>query len=140
MTQEQELLSIGAVSDASRLRPSALRFYEDQGLIAPSRRIGGRRHYDPSILRRLAIIAHCQEVGFTISEIAGLLGGNRRRARWQKLAQAKLDELDAHIERAQAARRVLALALECGCGDPASCELVTESAARRLMQLERRTR
>lgn len=129
-----DLLSIGAVADASGVRHSALRYYEEKGLIAPAARRNGRRVYEPSVLRRLAFIAHCQTVGFTIEEIAVLLGGSRRRARWRSVAERKLSELDAHIERARRARAILAEALACGCGDPASCELVT---GRHLLQIGR---
>jgi DNA-binding transcriptional MerR regulator len=51
------MLSIGEVSTISGLRPSALRYYEEAGLIAPVARISGRRHYEVSVLNRLRVIA-----------------------------------------------------------------------------------
>ena len=139
MPESQDLLSIGQVAEATGLRPSALRYYEDAGLIEPAGRIGGRRHYEPGILRRLAIVALCQEVGFGIAEIADLLGhGEDAADRWREIAERKLTELDAHIERAQATRRVLQTALACGCGDPASCDMVSDAGHRRLLTLTRR--
>jgi DNA-binding transcriptional MerR regulator len=136
-TGRGRLLSIGEVSAAAGLRPSALRYYEEVGLIQPSARIGGRRHYRPTILRRLAIIALCQEAGFTVSEIAQFLGsGSRGRARWRGLAERKLEELSANIERANTAKRLLEQALACGCGNPATCGLVREAFASRLHQIE----
>jgi MerR family redox-sensitive transcriptional activator SoxR len=139
LATSRQLLSIGEVSAAARLRPSALRYYEEVGLIQPSARIGGRRHYRPTILRRLAIIALCQTAGFTVSEIAQFLGsGSRARAKWRKLAERKLEELNANIERANTARRLVEQALACGCADPADCGLVREAVAHRLHQIEAR--
>ena len=69
-------LSIGDVAAASGLRPSALRYYEEAGLISPPGRRGGRRIYRPDVLSRLALVALAQEVGFTVREIATLLGGH----------------------------------------------------------------
>lgn len=132
-----ELLSIGEVSTATGLRPSALRFYEEVGLISPSARIAGRRHYDRSVLRRLAIVALCQEAEFTVAEIARLLGTKRRsRERWRNFAEGKLEEVKAHIDRANATKRLLEQVLACGCGDPSSCEMVKEAAGRRLLQIQ----
>jgi MerR family transcriptional regulator, redox-sensitive transcriptional activator SoxR len=134
--EEESLLSIGEVAAASGLRPSALRYYEEEGLISPTARVGGRRHYHPSALRRLAIIALLKEVGFTVAEIGDLLGQQRTaRQRWRKLAEAKLEEIEAHIERAQTTRRLLQAVLACGCGDPASCDMVTEAGQRRLLSV-----
>ena len=132
MTREPRWLSIGEVAAETGLRPSTLRYYEDEGLIRPTARVGGRRHYDPSVVSRLAIIALCQEVGFSVAELHSVLGVRRgARTRWQKIAERKLEELDRHIERAEATRRLLRAAIDCGCGDPGSCHLVTDAAARR---------
>ena len=137
MTKQAELLSIGQVAAATGLRSSALRYYEDAGLIRSSARIGGRRHYDPSVLRRLAIIALCQESGFSISEMAEVLGERRgARSRWRKVAERKLVELDEHIARAEETRRILRAAVDCGCGEPANCDMVSAAAARRLAKAD----
>lgn len=136
MEDDRELLSIGEVAEASGLRTSALRYYEEEGLIRPAARVGGKRHYRPSTLRRLAIVALCQEVGFTVAEIAELLArGRGGHERWRRLAERKLDELDGHIDRARATRDVLRAALACGCGDPASCDMVAEAGQRRLLSV-----
>lgn len=127
------LLSIGEVAEAAGLRTSALRYYEDVGLIRPDARIGGKRHYRPTVLRRLAMIALCQEVGFTVGEIADFLAGvPKGRARWREMSERKLAELDAHIEKARRTRRLLQEALDCGCGDPASCERVASTGRGRV--------
>ena len=131
----RETMSIGEVAAATGLRPSTLRYYEEEGLITPAGRVGGRRQYDPAVLSRLAIIALCQEVGFSVAELRSVLGVRRgARARWTRIAERKLEELDRHIERAHATRRLLRAAIDCGCGDPGSCHLVTAAAARRFQE------
>jgi DNA-binding transcriptional MerR regulator len=68
-----KLLSISEVGDITGLPSSALRYYERAGLITSKTRVGGRRHYSPDVLRRLAVIALFQEVCFTIAEIGRLI-------------------------------------------------------------------
>ena len=108
------MLSIGEVAERTGLRPSALRYYEEAGLISPTGRVAGRRHYDPSVLDRLAVIGCAQEAGFSIAELRVLLGGgDASPPRWRALAQRKLHEVDALIERAQGMRRLLEESLRC---------------------------
>lgn len=127
---ERGLLSISEVGEATGLQSSALRYYEKAGLIRPQARLGGRRHYAPSVLQRLSVIALLQEVGFTIGEIADLIERKGRRDRWQVLARSKLEEIDAHLERVEAARQLLTAALECGCSGLETCDLVKERRGR----------
>lgn len=133
MDDGSNTLSISEVAAATGLRPSALRYYEIEGLVHPITRIGGRRHYTPSVLRRLAIIALLQEVGFTVAEIKELLGQDKQlEGRWRKMAEEKLIAIDAHIERARETRGLLEKAMRCGCGDMGNCEMVAEAVARRV--------
>lgn len=133
MDDDPNTLSISEVAAATGLRPSALRYYEIEGLVHPSTRIGGRRHYAPSALRRLAIIALLQEVGFTVAEIKELLTRDENlQERWRQMAEEKLTAIDAHIEKARDTRRLLEEAMRCGCGDMGSCEMVAEVVARRV--------
>ena len=122
---EQDLLSITEVGEATGLQSSALRYYEKAGLIRPEARLGGRRHYDRSVLHRLAVIALLQEAGFTIGEIAQILEHRGRGKRWRSLAEGKLQEIEIHLERINAARELLTAALNCGCSGLESCEMVT---------------
>ncbi len=127
---ERELLSITQVGEATGLHSSALRYYEKAGLVRPAERVGGRRHYARSVLQRLAVIALLQEAGFTIAEIADLIGRKGRRQRWRTLAEAKLDEIEAHLRRVEAARELLRAAVECECSELESCGLVEERRGR----------
>jgi MerR family transcriptional regulator, redox-sensitive transcriptional activator SoxR len=114
-----EQLSIGEVARRTGLRPSALRYYEDVGILPPPRRVNGRRRYDSDVLTQVAVVRMAQEAGFTIEEVRTLLTGfpegTSASARWRALAHRKLVEVDALIARAQAMRRVLEESLECGC-------------------------
>jgi DNA-binding transcriptional MerR regulator len=125
-------LSISDVAAASGLRPSALRYYEEAGLITPAGRRGGRRIYRPDVLSRLALVALAQEVGFTVPEIAALLGGHAHdKERWREMADRKLGEIDLQMERLQAMKRLLRAAAACECSGVDACEVIEAAAERR---------
>ncbi len=127
---DQGLLSITEVADATGLQSSALRYYEKAGLVTPAGRAGGRRLYEPEVLHRLALVALLQEAGFTIGEIAELVDRRDRRRTWRSLAERKLDEIDRHMERVAAARELLTAALDCGCSSLEECDLVSSRRGR----------
>lgn len=126
MSEDKLLLSISEVAAATGLRSSALRYYEKAGLVASTQRVGGRRHYPREVLQRLAVVALLQEVGFTIGEIARLVNERGRGSSWRVLAETKLGEIDAHLERVSSARSLLKSALECRCSNLEKCDLVRE--------------
>ena len=131
-------LSISDVAAASGLRPSALRYYEEAGLISPAGRRGGRRIYRPDVLSRLALVALAQEVGFTVREIAALLGGHvHDKERWREMAERKLGEIDLQMERLQAMKRLLRAAAACECRGVDACEVIEAAAERRRSARER---
>ena len=119
------LLSISEVSRRTGVQSSALRYYESAGLVRSQSRIGGRRHYDPSILRRLAVIALLQEVGFTLGEIKDLVDSSGHD-RWMELAKEKLGQIDRHLKRVQSARNLLETALRCECECFDRCDLTDQ--------------
>jgi MerR family redox-sensitive transcriptional activator SoxR len=129
---EETTLSISDVAASSGLRPSALRYYEEVGLISPAGRSGGRRIYRPDVLPRLALVALAQEVGFTIPEIAALLGGHADgKERWREMCDRKLGEIDVQIENLQAMKRLLRTAAACECSRMDACEVIDAAAERR---------
>jgi DNA-binding transcriptional MerR regulator len=131
-------LSISDVAAASGLRPSALRYYEEAGLISPAGRRGGRRIYRPDVLSRLALVALAQEVGFTVREIAALLGGHANgKERWREMTERKLGEIDLQMERLQAMKRLLRAAAACECSGVDACEVIEAAAERRRSARER---
>lgn len=106
----ERLLSIGEVSQRTQLRPSALRFYEEKGLITPTTRVGGKRRYHPAILRRLALIEMATRAGFTLAETGALLGDasdGSTPQQWDELATRKVHELEETIQRARTMQRLL---------------------------------
>jgi MerR family redox-sensitive transcriptional activator SoxR len=91
-------LSIGEVAKRSGIRASALRYYEDEGILPAAARIGGRRRYEADIIQRIDVLRFAQEAGFTLKEIKTLFQGFDPEmplsARWRTLARKKLEELD----------------------------------------------
>ena len=125
-----EELAIGEVARRAGIRASALRYYESIGLVPAPKRVNGRRRYDQSTVQMLKVIQLAQQAGFTVAEIQTLLHGfapeTPPAARWQPLAQQKMAELDALIERAQQMKRILEAGLNCGCLRLEDCAVVLE--------------
>lgn len=120
-------IDIGELGRRVRMRPSALRYYERIGLLPPAERVGGRRVYPATTVRRLALIRMTQRAGFTLAEIRELLdrGDAGASRQWQALAERKLPEIDALIGELQALRRAVADCLACGCMSFETCELLS---------------
>ena len=118
-------LGIGEVARRAGLRPSAVRYYEDVGLITPDLRRGGKRVYSAGAVERLALIAFAKSAGFTLDEIRVLLFGFAPEAsagiRWSQLAESKLAELDAMARRIETMRAALRKIARCGCADLDQC-------------------
>ncbi|MBA3617644.1 MAG: MerR family transcriptional regulator [Rubrobacteraceae bacterium] len=131
-----ESMSIGEVARSTGVRPSALRYYEGVGLLPPPKRANGRRRYDGELLRevldRLAVVRVAQQAGFTISEIRMLLDGFSEGTppseRWRVLAQDKLPEVEALVERALSMKDLLERGLRCECLRLEDCALVEDGA------------
>ena len=71
--ESRDLLTIGEVAERSGFAPSAIRFYDKEGLISASRTSGGQRRFERNMLRRLAFIRAARNVGLTLDEIAAAL-------------------------------------------------------------------
>lgn len=121
-------LSIGEVARQAGVRTSTLRYYESVGLLAPPRRVNGRRHYDPSVVKLLAVLRMARQAGFTVAEMRTLLHGFTQQTppsqRWEALARKKLREVDALIARAEQMKRILEAGLKCGCVRLEDCVIV----------------
>ena len=128
-----EDLAIGEVARRAGIRPSALRYYESIGLMPAPRRVSGRRHYGEGTVQMLRVVQLAQQAGFTVAEIQTLLHGfapdTPPAARWRPLAQQKIAELDALVERAQQMRRILEAGLECGCLRLEDCAIELERSS-----------
>lgn len=131
-------LTIGEVAARAGLRPSAIRYFEDQGLLPAADRRAGRRVYDETVLNRLAVIELAKAAGLTIREIRELLAdaGGRQPAgfRWRKLAEPKMIELDDRIAQTVQMKTVLSALATCTCSTLDDCGRAFEllrSAARK---------
>ena len=118
-------LSIGEVARRTGVRTSAIRYYEEAGLIRAPHRRGGKRRYDAAVFESIAIVQLAQDAGFTIREIRTLIEGFERAtpasARWQALARRKLDDVTARIESAERMRALLERLLRCRCETLGDC-------------------
>jgi DNA-binding transcriptional MerR regulator len=116
------VLTIGELAERTGVPATALRYYDERGLVRPVRREGGQRRYDAAAVRQVGVVLLLRDIGFTLAEIAQLLADHpRRKATWAQLAGEKLIELDRLIADAETARVALAHSLECPKGDPAAC-------------------
>lgn len=124
MTTEAALLTIGEVARRAGVPASTLRYYDEEGLVTPAGRVGGHRRYGPAALEQLATIRFCRTLGFTLDEIRSILSAPRGRvqkARWGRLVDAKIAELEAVVARAGAMAVVLRASRDCGCVDVSEC-------------------
>ena len=126
---DDTLIPIGETARRAGMAASALRFYEEQGLIASVRSEGGRRRYARSVLRRLAFIRAAQNVGLTLEEIRDAMAALPRErtptpADWARLSASWRDRLDAQIEGLTALRDGLGSCIGCGCLSLSACRLM----------------
>jgi MerR family transcriptional regulator, redox-sensitive transcriptional activator SoxR len=122
-----KMFSIGEVAKRTGIRASAIRYYEDAGILPRPARSSGRRHYDAEAIRRIDVLKFAQQTGFSLKEIKTLFNGFGSKtplnARWQVLARKKVDELDALVRRIQDMRQALEQGLKCGCIRVEDCSL-----------------
>ena len=95
-------LDIAEVARRSGVAASALRYYEEKGLIASIGRRGLRRVFAPGVIERLALIALGRAAGFSLDQIAGLFGADGEPAIDRQLLSDRAEELDRTNERARA--------------------------------------
>jgi len=119
------LLTIGEVARRAGVRVSAIRYYEEAGLLEEPERVGGKRRYDEEVLRRLALIGGAKRAGFTLGEVRTLLhgfpAGTGAAQRWQALASGKLVEVEEAIAQLRETRELLEEALRCECASLEEC-------------------
>lgn len=106
-------LDIAEVAARSGVTVSALRYYEEKGLIASSGRRGLRRQFTDDVLQRLALVAIGRDAGFTLDEIAGMFGPDGEPAIDRALLSTRADDLDRTIRRLTVLRDGLRHAAAC---------------------------
>ncbi len=129
------MLKIGEVAERSGMAPKTIRYYEDIGLIGPADRLENRyRAYDEADVHRLRFIHQARGLGFSLKDVAALLGlnGNRKRASHEvkKLALRHIADLDSKISQMMAIRKALSeLADRCHGDDRPDCPILDELAS-----------
>jgi MerR family transcriptional regulator, redox-sensitive transcriptional activator SoxR len=113
-------LTVSDVAERSGFTPSALRFYEREGLIRATRTSGNQRRYQRSVLRRLAFIRAARNVGLSLDEVAAALdtlpdSRTPTRADWTRLSRGWRARLDAQIAALEKLRDGLDSCIGCGC-------------------------
>jgi len=123
-----ELLTIGAVAARTGVAASALRFYEEQGLISSTRTSAGHRRYARPVIRRVAYIVFAQRVGLSLDEIGDELAklpADRvpRRGDWSRLSRAWSERIDERIAELERLKAGLTDCIGCGCLSLDRCRL-----------------
>ncbi|HET7652296.1 MAG TPA: redox-sensitive transcriptional activator SoxR [Acidimicrobiales bacterium] len=128
MSPNDDLLAIGEVAARSGVAPSALRFYESEGLIHALRSDGGRRLYEREVLRRVAFIRVAQRIGLSLDEVRSALAAlpDQRTPTskdWARLSRQWRPRLDEQIGMLVALRDQLTSCIGCGCLSLRACAL-----------------
>jgi MerR family redox-sensitive transcriptional activator SoxR len=123
-----DLLTIGDVARRSGVAASALRFYEERGLISSERAGSGHRRYPRPVLRRIAFIVFAQRVGLTLDEIAtelAKLPPDRAPTKrdWSRLSSGWRARIDGRIAELERLKHGLTECIGCGCLSLERCRL-----------------
>jgi MerR family redox-sensitive transcriptional activator SoxR len=121
-------LTIGQLAERSGVAPSAIRYYEELGLVTSRRTTGNQRRYENATLRRLGFIRAAQRVGLSLDEIGEALGtlpDDRvpTKADWTRLSRTWRPRLDEQIQRIERLRDQLDSCIGCGCLSLRNCAL-----------------
>lgn len=108
-----KFLDIGEVAAKTGIRPSALRYYEDVGLISPVSRHGLRRQFPPEVLLQLRLITMGKSAGFSLEEIAGMFGRNGLPDLPRAVLHQRADDIDRQIHQLTALRDTLRHVADC---------------------------
>lgn len=138
MLRSREILTIGEIAARTGLAVSAIRFYEDQGLITAQRSQAGHRQFERSVIRRVSFIRICQQLGYSLEAIRAQLsvlpeGRTPTEKDWQELAAGFSSEIETRIAGLEQLKAKLDGCIGCGCLSLQRCELYNaDDEARRL--------
>jgi DNA-binding transcriptional MerR regulator len=116
-----KFLDIGEVSARSGIKPSALRYYEEIGLITSVFRHGLRRQFPPEVLLQLKLIAMGKTAGFSLEEISGMFGKTGAPDLPRAVLHQKADEIDRQIRELTALSDTLRHVAECSAPSHMEC-------------------
>jgi DNA-binding transcriptional MerR regulator len=132
-------LTIGELAKRTGVATSALRYYEELGLLPAPGRVSGQRRYPESAVELVGVILLLRDVGFSLRESKALLASRTPAVEgWRSLAQRKLADLEEQIAKAQTAKEVITHGLACPYDDfttcPKSASIVAARLAGKLLQ------
>ncbi|MFI6387108.1 MerR family transcriptional regulator [Nonomuraea sp. NPDC050540] len=117
-----EQLTIGELASRTGVATSALRYWEELGVLPAPARVSGQRRYPPSTVGLVGVVLLLRDVGSTLREIKAFIASRSPTGDgWRELYQRKLTELDQRIARAQVARTAIAHGLACPHADLFEC-------------------
>ena len=124
---KNDVIPIGTIAKRTGLNVSAIRFYEDKGLIASQRTTGNQRRYRRADIRRLSFIVIAQKMGLSLPEIETAMDTLPKDRTptvgdWQRLNRSVRDEIDTRIALLSRARNKLDECLGCGCMSLERCQ------------------
>ena len=130
----ETLISIGDLAERAGVPHSALRFYEQQGLLKSVRTAGGQRRYARDMLRRVAFIRSAQNVGLRLEDIAAALAQlpdsrTPTKSDWTRLSKRWRAVLDERIHALESLRDQLDQCIGCGCLSLTACKLYNPADA-----------
>src|SRR5262245_43300034 len=114
-------LSIGELSERTGVAVTALRYYDELGLVRPQSRVSGQRRYAASAVRAVGVVLFLRDVGFSLGEIGELVAGGPHNGLWSELIDRKLTALAEKEHRLAVARVALEHARDCPAQDPTRC-------------------
>ena len=123
------VLTIGQLAERAGVATSAIRFYEEKGLVHSTRTTGNQRRYPQSTLRRVAFVRAAQRVGLTLEEVAEALstlpeGRTPTKADWHRISREWKPRLEEQIRRIRLLEQRLDSCIGCGCLSLKSCSLM----------------
>ena len=126
------MLTIGEVAGRTGRRTSAIRYYEDIGVLPAPVRENGRRRYDEQVIRTLSVIDTAQRAGLSLDEIKALLGASSDDSssidRLRAIAERKLPEIRMLVEQTQHVQGWLEAAVRCQCPSLDDCPLFVDGS------------
>jgi DNA-binding transcriptional MerR regulator len=129
----ERLLTIGELARRVGVATSALRYWEELGLLPTPARVSGQRRYPESVVALVGVILLLHDVGFTLAEQKAFLASRAGEpGGWRRLAQRKLSELDEQIANVQTAREAIKHGLRCPHEDIVECPTFSSIVAARL--------
>lgn len=122
-------LTIGQLAERAGVATSAIRFYEEKGLVQSTRTTGNQRRYEQSTLRRVAFVRAAQRVGLSLEEVAEALATlpdhrTPTKADWHRISREWKPRLEEQIRRIRLLEQRLDSCIGCGCLSLKSCSLM----------------